>query len=100
MWKGRQVKACFGTTKYCNAFLKGVPCNNHDCLYLHELGAWGAVLCWGWWGVARHAGVAAASKHAAVQACPCAAADDCLRAAQQTDSVLGDPLLVRYPHPS
>ncbi len=39
MWKGRQVKACFGTTKYCNAFLKGVPCNNHDCLYLHELGA-------------------------------------------------------------
>lgn len=39
VWKGRQVKACFGTTKYCNAFLKGVPCNNHDCLYLHELGA-------------------------------------------------------------
>ena len=39
VWKGRQVRACFGTTKYCNAFLKGVPCNNHDCLYLHELGA-------------------------------------------------------------
>jgi len=35
-WKGRQVKACFGTTKYCNAFLKGVTCTNPECLYLHE----------------------------------------------------------------
>ena len=32
------VRACFGTTKYCNAFLKGVPCNNTDCLYLHTVG--------------------------------------------------------------
>jgi len=32
------VRACFGTTKYCNAFLKGVPCNNMDCLYLHAVG--------------------------------------------------------------
>jgi hypothetical protein len=37
LWRGKPVKACFGTTKYCNAFLKGVPCNNPDCLYLHEL---------------------------------------------------------------
>jgi CCR4-NOT transcription complex subunit 4 len=36
---GRVVKACFGTTKYCHAFLKGLPCNNPDCQYLHQLGA-------------------------------------------------------------
>lgn len=36
-WRGKPVKACFGTTKYCNAFLKGLVCNNPDCLYLHEL---------------------------------------------------------------
>jgi hypothetical protein len=41
------VKACFGTTKYCNAFLKGLPCNNPECLYLHDLGGWV-----GWWWVA------------------------------------------------
>ncbi len=35
---GKTIKACFGTTKYCNAFLKGVPCNNPDCLYLHDIG--------------------------------------------------------------
>ena len=32
------MKACYGTTKYCNAFLKGIPCNNSDCLYLHAEG--------------------------------------------------------------
>lgn len=32
------VQVCFGTTKYCNAFLKGLPCNNPECLYLHEIG--------------------------------------------------------------
>ncbi|KAI8465613.1 MAG: RING/Ubox like zinc-binding domain-containing protein [Monoraphidium minutum] len=37
-WDGKVIKACFGTTKYCNAFLKGVACNNADCLYLHEIG--------------------------------------------------------------
>jgi len=37
LWRGKPVKACFGTTKYCNAFLKGLTCNNPDCLYLHEL---------------------------------------------------------------
>ena len=32
------MKACYGTTKYCNAFLKGLVCNNADCLYLHDVG--------------------------------------------------------------
>ena len=32
------MRACFGTTKYCNAFLKGIVCNNTDCLYLHAVG--------------------------------------------------------------
>ena len=35
---GKAMKACFGTTKYCNAFLKGLVCNNAECLYLHEVG--------------------------------------------------------------
>lgn len=36
--EGHQVRASFGTTKYCNNFIRGVPCNNPDCVYLHELG--------------------------------------------------------------
>lgn len=36
-WEGKLVKACYGTTKYCNAFLKGLPCNNAECLYLHDV---------------------------------------------------------------
>ena len=35
---GKSMKACYGTTKYCNAFLKGLPCNNVECLYLHDVG--------------------------------------------------------------
>jgi len=35
---GHIIKACFGTTKYCNFFLKYQVCNNPDCLYLHEIG--------------------------------------------------------------
>ncbi|XP_010535576.1 PREDICTED: uncharacterized protein LOC104810834 isoform X2 [Tarenaya hassleriana] len=35
---GKSLKACFGTTKYCHAWLRNVPCNNPDCLYLHEIG--------------------------------------------------------------
>ena len=38
VWRGKPIRACFGTTKYCNAFLKGLPCNNPDCLYLHDIG--------------------------------------------------------------
>jgi len=32
------IKASFGTTKYCNMFLRGLQCTNPDCLYLHKLG--------------------------------------------------------------
>jgi len=32
------LRASFGTTKYCNNFVRGVPCNNPDCVYLHEIG--------------------------------------------------------------
>ncbi|PKI61111.1 hypothetical protein CRG98_018503 [Punica granatum] len=37
--EGRLLRACFGTTKYCHAWLRNVPCNNPDCLYLHEVGS-------------------------------------------------------------
>ncbi|KAK4760611.1 hypothetical protein SAY87_005504 [Trapa incisa] len=36
---GRSLRACFGTTKYCHAWLRNMPCNNPDCLYLHEVGS-------------------------------------------------------------
>ncbi|KAL6979279.1 RING-type E3 ubiquitin transferase [Sarracenia purpurea var. burkii] len=36
---GRSLRACFGTTKYCHAWLRNVPCSNLDCLYLHEIGS-------------------------------------------------------------
>lgn len=32
------IRASYGTTKYCNMFLRHLPCNNPDCLYLHKLG--------------------------------------------------------------
>ncbi|KAL6133341.1 hypothetical protein ACLB2K_065578 [Fragaria x ananassa] len=32
-------RACFGTTKYCHAWLKNVPCSNADCMYLHDFGS-------------------------------------------------------------
>lgn len=35
---GSMLRASFGTTKYCNFFLRNMQCNNPDCLYLHELG--------------------------------------------------------------
>jgi CCR4-NOT transcription complex subunit 4 len=35
---GNLLRASFGTTKYCNNFIRGVPCNNPECVYLHELG--------------------------------------------------------------
>ena len=35
---GHLLRASFGTTKYCNIFIRGMPCNNPDCVYLHELG--------------------------------------------------------------
>ncbi|XP_039163744.1 uncharacterized protein LOC104432833 isoform X2 [Eucalyptus grandis] len=36
---GRPLRACFGTTKYCHAWLRNAPCTNPDCLYLHETGS-------------------------------------------------------------
>lgn len=35
--EGRVLKATYGTTKYCSYFMRGVPCSNPSCLYLHEL---------------------------------------------------------------
>ncbi|XP_058101075.1 uncharacterized protein LOC131245554 isoform X2 [Magnolia sinica] len=35
---GRPLRACFGTTKYCHAWLRNMPCGNPDCLYLHDAG--------------------------------------------------------------
>lgn len=37
--EGQPLRACFGTTKYCYAWLKNMPCNNPDCLYLHDVGS-------------------------------------------------------------
>ncbi|CAA7032111.1 unnamed protein product [Microthlaspi erraticum] len=36
---GKALKACFGTTKYCHAWLRNAACVNPDCLYLHEVGS-------------------------------------------------------------
>lgn len=33
---GRILRCTFGTTKYCSFYLKNVPCQNTDCMYLHE----------------------------------------------------------------
>ena len=35
---GHHLRASFGTTKYCNNFIRGVPCSNPECVYLHDLG--------------------------------------------------------------
>ncbi|XVE96764.1 hypothetical protein REPUB_Repub02eG0250900 [Reevesia pubescens] len=37
--EGRPLRACFGTTKYCHAWLRNVPCSIPDCLYLHDFGS-------------------------------------------------------------
>lgn len=36
-YRGLQIKANFGMTKYCTYFIKGVECPNSDCLFLHSL---------------------------------------------------------------
>jgi len=33
--KNKLVRAFFGTTKYCNNFLKGYPCLNKNCKFMH-----------------------------------------------------------------
>lgn len=30
-------RASFGTTKYCNFFLRGIQCTNSECMYLHYM---------------------------------------------------------------
>ena len=32
------LRASYGTTKYCMAFLRGVSCQDHGCMNLHEWG--------------------------------------------------------------
>ncbi|KIV92163.1 hypothetical protein PV10_06624 [Exophiala mesophila] len=34
----RVLRAQFGTTKYCSAYLRGEVCNNKSCSFLHETG--------------------------------------------------------------
>lgn len=35
--EGRKIRVSFGTTKYCNNFIKGSKCTNKQCQYLHEI---------------------------------------------------------------
>ncbi|KAF2193390.1 hypothetical protein K469DRAFT_712144 [Zopfia rhizophila CBS 207.26] len=35
---GRTLRAQYGTTKYCSAYLRGEQCNNRNCMFLHEPG--------------------------------------------------------------
>jgi CCR4-NOT transcription complex subunit 4 len=37
--ENRNIRASYGTSKYCSAFIKNVRCNNPDCTYLHDMGA-------------------------------------------------------------
>ncbi|KAG6818217.1 hypothetical protein H0H87_000122 [Tephrocybe sp. NHM501043] len=36
--RGDVMRASYGTTKYCMAFLRGVSCSDHSCMNLHEWG--------------------------------------------------------------
>lgn len=38
VFEGRQLRAAYGTTKYCGFFIRGAKCTNQDCFYLHQLG--------------------------------------------------------------
>ena len=35
---GKLIKAAYGTTKYCSSYLRGLPCPNPNCMFLHEPG--------------------------------------------------------------
>jgi CCR4-NOT transcription complex subunit 4 len=37
--ENRNIRASYGTSKYCSAFIKGMRCNNPECTYLHEMGS-------------------------------------------------------------
>ena len=36
-WHGKKLRASFGSNKYCNAFLRGEPCKNPRCSYVHQV---------------------------------------------------------------
>ena len=36
--RGDVMRASYGTTKYCMAFLRNVSCSDHSCMNLHEWG--------------------------------------------------------------
>lgn len=33
---GKIIRCTYGTTKYCSFYLKNIPCQNNECMYLHE----------------------------------------------------------------
>lgn len=35
---GKYLRAAYGTTKYCSAYLRGQACQNPNCMFLHEPG--------------------------------------------------------------
>lgn len=35
---GKYLRAAYGTTKYCSSYLRGHPCPNPNCMFLHEPG--------------------------------------------------------------
>lgn len=35
---GKQLRAAYGTTKYCSSYLRGQTCPNPNCMFLHEPG--------------------------------------------------------------
>lgn len=35
---GEVMRASYGTTKYCIAFLRGISCTNNGCMDLHDWG--------------------------------------------------------------
>eukprot|EP00658_Telonema_sp_P-2_P003113 TRINITY_DN11145_c0_g1_i1.p1 TRINITY_DN11145_c0_g1~~TRINITY_DN11145_c0_g1_i1.p1 ORF type:complete len:466 (-),score=112.29 TRINITY_DN11145_c0_g1_i1:83-1480(-) len=37
MHDGHVLRCSFGTTKYCNSFLRGMECTIPDCMYLHKI---------------------------------------------------------------
>ena len=36
--ENRNIRASYGTSKYCSAFIKNVRCSNPECTYLHCMG--------------------------------------------------------------
>ncbi|KAF9349770.1 transcriptional repressor general negative regulator of transcription subunit 4 [Mortierella sp. AD094] len=38
IWDGKILRASYGTTKYCTYYLRGMNCQNPNCMYLHEPG--------------------------------------------------------------